>query len=276
MNILLLGSGGREDALARRLSQSPSCTTLIAAPGNPGIARWAECHAIDPCDVDAVVALARPRPIDLVVVGPEAPLVAGVADALRAAGIATFGPSRRRRAARRQQGLHQGSVRPRRHPHRRLRPGRNRGRRPGRARRFLDPRRDQGRRPRRGQGRDRRHDPRRGRGRDPRRRRRADGDRGVPRGRGGQPVRAGRRPALRRARLGPGSQARRRRRYRPQHRRHGGLLPRPGPHPRARGPRDARDRRADRPRDGRGRHPVQRRAVRRADADPRRPQPDRI
>jgi len=93
MNILLLGSGGREDALAWRLSQSPSCTRLIAAPGNPGIARWATCRAIDPCDVEAVVDLARSEAIDLVVVGPEAPLVAGVADSLRAAGIATFGPS---------------------------------------------------------------------------------------------------------------------------------------------------------------------------------------
>jgi phosphoribosylamine--glycine ligase len=93
MNILLLGSGAREDALGRRLSQSPSCTRLIAAPGNPGIARWAACHAVDPCDVRAVVELARAEAIDLVVVGPEAPLVAGVADALRAAGIATFGPS---------------------------------------------------------------------------------------------------------------------------------------------------------------------------------------
>ena len=93
MNILLLGSGGREDALAWRLKQSPSCDALIAAPGNPGIARWAECVAIDPCDPPAVVELARTRAIDLVVVGPEAPLVAGVADAARAAGIATFGPS---------------------------------------------------------------------------------------------------------------------------------------------------------------------------------------
>ena len=93
MKILLLGSGGREDALAKRLSQSPSCDRLIAAPGNPGIARWAQCHAIDPCDVNAVVALATAHAVDLVVVGPEAPLVAGVADALRAAGIATFGPS---------------------------------------------------------------------------------------------------------------------------------------------------------------------------------------
>src|SRR4051794_5460590 len=93
MNILLLGSGGREDALAWRLRQSPSCERLIAAPGNPGIARWAECAGVDPCDPSAVVELARASAADLVVVGPEAPLVAGVADALRAAGIAVFGPS---------------------------------------------------------------------------------------------------------------------------------------------------------------------------------------
>jgi phosphoribosylamine--glycine ligase len=93
MNILLLGSGGREDALAWRLRQSPSCDRLVAAPGNPGIARWAELVAIDPCDPRAVVELAKARTIALVVVGPEAPLVAGVADALRAAGIAVFGPN---------------------------------------------------------------------------------------------------------------------------------------------------------------------------------------
>jgi phosphoribosylamine---glycine ligase len=93
MKILLLGSGGREDALAWRLRQSPSCEELIAVPGNPGIARWAECVASDPCDTDAVVELAQARGADLVVVGPEAPLVAGVADALHAAGIAVFGPS---------------------------------------------------------------------------------------------------------------------------------------------------------------------------------------
>jgi phosphoribosylamine--glycine ligase len=93
MNILLLGSGGREDALAWRLRQSPSCDALIAAPGNPGIARWAECVAADPCDAPAVVQLARTRSVDLVVIGPEAPLVAGLADALRVAGIAVFGPS---------------------------------------------------------------------------------------------------------------------------------------------------------------------------------------
>ena len=88
-----MGSGGREDALAWRLRQSPSCGRLLAAPGNPGIARWADCATIDPCDAAAVVDLARSQSIGLVVVGPEAPLVAGVADALRTAGIAVFGPS---------------------------------------------------------------------------------------------------------------------------------------------------------------------------------------
>jgi len=88
-----LGSGGREDALAWRLRQSPSCGRLLAAPGNPGIARWAECVAADPCDPQAIVGLARRERIDLAVVGPEAPLVAGVGDALRAAGIAVFGPN---------------------------------------------------------------------------------------------------------------------------------------------------------------------------------------
>jgi phosphoribosylamine---glycine ligase len=93
MNILLLGSGGREDALAWRLRQSPSCDRLVAMPGNPGISRWAECVNGDPCDPAGVVSLAREIAAGLVVIGPEAPLVAGVADALRAAGFAAFGPS---------------------------------------------------------------------------------------------------------------------------------------------------------------------------------------
>ena len=89
----MLGSGGREDALAWRLRQSPSCARLVAAPGNPGIARWAECVALDPCDSHAVVDLARSIKAGLVVVGPEAPLVAGVADDLRNAEFVVFGPS---------------------------------------------------------------------------------------------------------------------------------------------------------------------------------------
>lgn len=94
MNILLLGGGGREHALAWKLAQSPSLTKLWASPGNPGIAAHAECVALRLSDHEMVVDFARSRRIDLVVVGPEAPLVDGIADSLRAAGIAVFGPSR--------------------------------------------------------------------------------------------------------------------------------------------------------------------------------------
>ncbi|MEX0341268.1 MAG: phosphoribosylamine--glycine ligase [Erythrobacter sp.] len=95
MNILLLGSGGREHALAWKLAQSPLCDKLWAAPGNPGIAQDAECVALDAGDHDAVVDFCRDRDIGLVVIGPEAPLVDGLADTLRGAGIDTFGPSQK-------------------------------------------------------------------------------------------------------------------------------------------------------------------------------------
>lgn len=93
MNILLIGSGGREHALAWRLAQSPSCTTLFAAPGNPGIGQYARLLPIAVDAIDALVEAALKLAIDLVVVGPEVPLVLGLADRLRALGIATFGPS---------------------------------------------------------------------------------------------------------------------------------------------------------------------------------------
>lgn len=93
MRILLLGSGGREHALARALATDPETTDLIAAPGNPGIAAVARCEGVDATDGAAVVALAERENVDLVVVGPEAPLVAGVVDALIAAGIPAFGPT---------------------------------------------------------------------------------------------------------------------------------------------------------------------------------------
>ncbi len=94
MNVLLIGSGGREHALAWKLAASPMLTKLYAAPGNPGIAREAELVALDVADHDAVVAFCRDKAIDLVVVGPEGPLVAGLGDDLRQAGIRVFGPSR--------------------------------------------------------------------------------------------------------------------------------------------------------------------------------------
>ncbi|MBV1689920.1 phosphoribosylamine--glycine ligase [Novosphingobium sp. G106] len=94
MNILLLGSGGREHALAWKLAQSPLCETLYAAPGNPGIAEQAELVTLDVTDHAAVVAFCEAKRIGLVVIGPEAPLVDGLADTLRGAGFAVFGPSR--------------------------------------------------------------------------------------------------------------------------------------------------------------------------------------
>jgi len=94
MNILILGGGGREHALAWAVLQNPKCDRLIVAPGNAGIAMIAECADIDIMDGGVVAVFAEENAIDLVIVGPEAPLVAGVSDRLRAAGILVFGPSR--------------------------------------------------------------------------------------------------------------------------------------------------------------------------------------
>jgi phosphoribosylamine--glycine ligase len=93
LKTLVIGNGGREHALARALSLDPGVAEVHAAPGNPGIAAVASLHDVDPLDPAAVAALAQRLAVDLVVVGPEAPLVAGVADAVREAGIACFGPS---------------------------------------------------------------------------------------------------------------------------------------------------------------------------------------
>lgn len=93
MKILLIGSGGREHALAWKLVQSPQCEILYCAPGNPGIAAHAQCVDIKADDIDTLVTWAQDHKIDFVVVGPEAPLVKGLADRLRNAGIPVFGPS---------------------------------------------------------------------------------------------------------------------------------------------------------------------------------------
>ncbi|MEQ8481678.1 MAG: phosphoribosylamine--glycine ligase [Hoeflea sp.] len=93
MNVLLIGSGGREHALAWKIAQSPMLGSLFAAPGNPGIAEHAELLDVELANHQAVIALCGDKAIDLVVVGPEAPLVDGLADALASAGIKVFGPS---------------------------------------------------------------------------------------------------------------------------------------------------------------------------------------
>lgn len=93
MNVLLIGSGAREHALGWALAKSPLLSRLISAPGNAGLAEIGDCVTLDTRDADATVAFCRAQAIDLVVIGPEAPLVAGLADALERAGIKAFGPS---------------------------------------------------------------------------------------------------------------------------------------------------------------------------------------
>ena len=93
MRVLIVGSGGREHALAWKLSQSPLLEELHAAPGNPGIAALGQCHPVHADDGEGLLGLAHALEVDLAVIGPEAPLVAGVADELRHAGIPAFGPS---------------------------------------------------------------------------------------------------------------------------------------------------------------------------------------
>ena len=94
MNILLIGAGGREHALAWKLAQSPTCTKLYATPGNPGIAQSTTCVAMDVADHVVVSTFCRDKGIGLVVIGPEGPLVDGLGDSLRAAGFAVFGPDK--------------------------------------------------------------------------------------------------------------------------------------------------------------------------------------
>jgi phosphoribosylamine--glycine ligase len=95
MRILVVGGGGREHALCWAISASPLCTTLFCAPGNAGIAEVAECHDVGAEDIPGQVALAQKLRIDFVVIGPDAPLVAGMADGFRDAGFKVFGPSKK-------------------------------------------------------------------------------------------------------------------------------------------------------------------------------------
>ncbi|RME65578.1 MAG: phosphoribosylamine--glycine ligase, partial [Alphaproteobacteria bacterium] len=93
MNVLVIGAGGREHALCWKLRQSPALGRLYCSPGNGGIQAVADCVALDSDDHGAVIAFCRGKDVGLVVIGPEAPLVGGLGDALRDAGIRAFGPS---------------------------------------------------------------------------------------------------------------------------------------------------------------------------------------
>ena len=95
MRILVVGGGGREHALCWAISASPLCTKLFCAPGNAGIAQVAECHDVGTEDIPGQVALAQKLKIDFVVIGPDAPLVAGMADGFTEAGFKVFGPSKK-------------------------------------------------------------------------------------------------------------------------------------------------------------------------------------
>ena len=95
MNVMIVGGGGREHALAERLARSPRIGKLCALPGNGGIAALAECVPIPATDLDALVAFARERSIDFAVVAPDDPLVMGLVDRLEAAGVRCFGPNAR-------------------------------------------------------------------------------------------------------------------------------------------------------------------------------------
>ena len=94
MNVLLVGSGGREHALAWKIASSPLVDKLYAAPGNPGVAQYAQCLPYGVMDFDALEKFVRQNNIQLVVVGPEDPLAAGITDRLQAAGAKVFGPSK--------------------------------------------------------------------------------------------------------------------------------------------------------------------------------------
>ena len=94
MRVLIIGNGGREHALAWKLLQEDSALEIIAAPGNPGIAAIGECVAIPVGDLSALEQLARDRSVDFTIVGPEAPLAAGIVDRFQAAGLAIFGPTK--------------------------------------------------------------------------------------------------------------------------------------------------------------------------------------
>ncbi len=123
MKILIVGSGGREHALAWKCAQSPKVSEVLVAPGNGGTATEPRVRNVEVAaeDVAGLVALAKAERVGLTIIGPEAPLVAGVVDAFVAAGLRCFGPLQGRRATRRLEGVHQGIPETSRHSDRGLR-----------------------------------------------------------------------------------------------------------------------------------------------------------
>ncbi|MBS1473601.1 MAG: phosphoribosylamine--glycine ligase, partial [Massilimaliae sp.] len=94
MNILVIGSGGREHAIIKKIKENPKATNIFAAPGNGGISKDAECIPVKACDIDGMCALCREKQINFAVVAPDDPLVAGMVDALNDIGVRTFGPNK--------------------------------------------------------------------------------------------------------------------------------------------------------------------------------------
>ncbi len=234
MKVLVIGNGGREHAIAWKLAQSAKVSEVLVAPGNAGTATEPKVRnvPIPVTDFDGLVELAKREHVELTIVGPEIPLVGGVVDRFEQHGLKVLRPARGGRAARGIEGVHEGLPEPAQDSDRRV-PRVHGLRRSARLRAYAHAaRRHQSRRLGRRQRRDHRRDAR-GRGRRARPRaasgrvrcgRRESRDRGLPARRGSQLHRSRRRHARRAARELTGPQDARRRRSRPEHRRHGRVL----------------------------------------------------
>ena len=273
MNILIVGGGGREHALAWKVAQSPRVAKVFVAPGNAGTMREPELTTVARTAIPELVAFARDQEVALTIVGPEAPLAAGIVDAFRAAGLRIFGPTQA--AAQLESSKDYAKAFMARHgiPTAQYRTFTDAGAARSLRRRARRADRRQGRRPRCRQGRRRRAE-RRGSARSDRRdaRRQRDGcrrgagrRRGLPRRRGGELHRHGRRPARAAARLLAGPQAAARQRSGAEHGRDGRVFAGAGDHAGDARAHHARGDRSRGQRHGRRRHPLHGIPVRRGD-----------